>query len=430
MKDNTKINGKKFKVGGAGAYFTLIVCSLLMAMNFMDRMVLSAVLEPMKIDLGLSDTQVGLINTAFLLSIAFFSFPVSYLVDRWSRRKSLAIMAIIWSFFTFITGLGKSFIGVLIPRTIVGAGEAGFSAAGTAMITASFPAEKRSRVLGIFNMSVPIGMALGVVLGGYISTNHGGWRAPFIVFAIPGIILGIIAFFLKDYKTIENLDNTGKREGIFVSTRKLLQIPTLRWLYLGYGFLQMLTSVLIWVPAYLMRSHKISEAEAGIFMGGIALMSILGAPIGGFLADLWQRKNKKGRMYLPALSQFISAILLAGAFFCEFKGIGLLLGYAYGVIAVMSLPALGAVSQDVVTPAIKGMSTGLTVVAMYFIGGWAPYAVGGISDMLGGGVIGLKIALMIMSSGGILAGICFWIGSRHYPSDMDKVKGITLEGER
>ena len=141
--------GKDYKTGGWRAHYILIICSLLYMVNYMDRQVLSAVLEPMKIDLGLSDTQAGSLHTVFLLSMAFFSVPVAYLVDRWSRRKAVALMAIFWSVFTYVTGLGRSFIGVLIPRVLVGVGESGFSSGGTAMLTAVYPPESRGRVMGV-----------------------------------------------------------------------------------------------------------------------------------------------------------------------------------------------------------------------------------------------------------------------------------------
>ncbi len=183
------IQSNEYKVGGWRAHYILIICSLLYMVNYMDRQVLSAVLEPMKQDLGLSDTQAGSLMTVFLLSIALFSLPLAYMVDRWSRRKAIALMAIFWSAFTFITGLGKSFLGVLIPRSLVGVGEAGFSSGGTAMLAAVYPPESRGRVMGVFNLVIPLGASLGVILGGYLSKNHGGW-GPIMVGGISDALGG------------------------------------------------------------------------------------------------------------------------------------------------------------------------------------------------------------------------------------------------
>jgi len=122
MKNNTPGQSAEFKVSGFQRTSILVVCFLLYMINFMDRQVLSAVLEPMKIDLGFTDTQAGILQTGFFLSMAILGIPASYLVDRWSRRKTMSLIAIIWSAFTYVTGLGRSFVGVLLPRIVVGIG--------------------------------------------------------------------------------------------------------------------------------------------------------------------------------------------------------------------------------------------------------------------------------------------------------------------
>jgi MFS family permease len=428
MKEETSI---KFKIGGTGSHLVLLVCSLLFMINYMDRQVLSAVLEPMKVDLGLTDAQAGIIQTLFFMGMALFAFPASFLIDRWSRRKSVGLMAIIWSVFTFITGLGKSFIGVIIPRIMVGVGETGFSSGGIAMISASYPEKSRGRAIGIFYIAIPLGAALGVMLGGYISANHGGWRTPFFIFAVPGIMLGIAAFFLKDYKTVEETDEAGRKRGFLNSATTLFRIPTLKWIYIGIGMVNIMNfSILTWLPAYLMRSQGIGEDRAGMLMGVISLMALIGAPLGGFLADFWQRRNRRGRMYLPTLAVFISTALLIPSLMLEVQGLGFILAIIWGVLVILIMPPLGAVGQEVVSPGLKGMSVGMFNLCVYLLGGgWSPWLVGIISDSLGGGADGLKIALMLTTIGGIAAGILFWLSSRHYPRDMDRVKDIVLESE-
>jgi MFS family permease len=441
-------SSKEFKTGGISAHMVLIICSLLYMVNYMDRQVLSAVLEPMRIDLGLTDAQAGVIQTVFLLSIALFSFPVAFLVDRWSRKKSIGLMAIVWSAFTFLTGKGVSFLTVIIPRAIVGVGEAGFSAGGTAMISAAYPKESRGKVMGVFNLVIPLGAALGVILGGMIAESSGSWRTPFYVFAIPGIVLGIAAFFLKDYKTVVDVDETGKKRGFLKAGKDLFRIPTLRWIFIGYGIHNIMAfSVLTWFSAYFMRSQGITVDKAGTLLGIISLMAVIGAPLGGFLADTWQKKNDKARMLLPAVADVVSALVLIAALVFKVQGIGFYLALVWGVVFMMGLPALSAVTQDVVPPGLKGMAWGMTVLTMYiFGGGWAPYAVGAVSDglfaFLGGtaeGITeaeaivfkaeGLRYALMIAATSGIIGSIFFFLGAKRYPEDMEKVKDITLEAE-
>lgn len=432
MTEPTIKKVKKFSSGGLSAHMILLVCMLLYMINYMDRQVLSAVQEVMKTDLGLSDTQTGIIQTVFLLSIALCSLPIAFAADRWSRRKALGFMALLWSGFTFLTGLGRSFLGVLFPRMIVGVGEAGFAAVGTAMITGAYPESVRGRVLGIFNLAIPVGSAIGVVLGGYLSVHFGGWRTPFYVFAIPGILLGIIAFFLGDYRTVPDLDEQGRRKNFFTAALALFKIPTLKWLYIGYGMMQiMVFSFLVWGPAFIMRAHGVREDKAGLLIGLIGIMAIVGALLGGFLADWWQKRNPRGRMILAASAISLASVFLILGFILEFKGLGLAMGILFGVFAVMSVPALGAVTQDVVSPAQKSSVWGMAILAQYVLGGgWGPVIVGAISDHLGGGAAGLKVALIISSCGGLVAGLFYWLSSRHYAPDAERMKGILLESEK
>ena len=431
MNKDAPARSEEFKVSGFQRTSVLVLCFLLYMINFMDRQVLSAVLEPMKIDLGFTDTQAGILQTSFFLSMALLGIPASYLVDRWSRRKTMSLIAIIWSALTYITGLGRSFVGVVLPRIVVGVGEAGFPAAGTAMLGAVFPQEARSRVLGIYNASIPLGSAMGALLGGYLSAHYGGWRTPFFVFAVPGIILGIMAFFLKDYKTVAVIDEQGKKTGFGSSIAQLFRIPTLRWVYVGYAMhMAMVFAFAAWGAAFIMRAQGVSEAKAGMIFGVSALTGIIGTPLGGVIADLWQKKNKKGRIYTPILASFAAAVLLFLALMLDLKGPGFALIAIYGVSCVMGIPAVNSISQDVVSPGLKGVAWGVGgVVTMVCGAAWSPSAVGAISDSLGGGAWGLKAAMMILCLLGLVACFCFWRGSRHYPKDMEKVQGFVLEAE-
>jgi MFS family permease len=422
---------REFPVGGLSAHVILVVLSLLWMINWMDRQVMSAVLEPMRLELGLSDAEAGWLHTVFLLSASLFSFPVAFLIDRWSRRKAVALMAIVWSVFTYVTGLGRGFWGVFVPRTLVGVGEAGYSAGGTVMITAAYPQAARARVMGIFNIFVPLGAALGYILGGYLSTHYGGWRTPFYVFAVPGTILGIAAYFLKDYKTVEEVDTAGKRLGFFSSVKALFKIPTLRWLYVGHAMHNvMAVSALVWLPTFIIRTHNVTEAKAGMTVGIISLMAIIGSPVGGLIADLWQKSNPRGRMLVPVAGDILAALFLIPALMLDLSGVGLLLAFAFGIFLMLGLPSIHTITQDVVTPGMKGIAWGMIVLAIYVLGGgWAPTGVGAISDALGGGAYGLKVALIISACFGFVAALLFFLGSRHYPSDVDRVKGSVLEAE-
>ena len=434
MSANPKsTDDQNYQTGGWKAHWILIVCSLLYMINYVDRTVLTIVVQPMKIELGLSDSDIGLLLTAFTLSIAIFSFPVSYLVDRWSRKKSIAVMAFIWSIFTYVTGLAKNFVGILIPRMLVGVGEAGFSAGGTAMITAAYKPQKHGAVLGIFNIAISIGSALGTIIGGILSVKM-GWRFPFFIFAIPGILLGICALFLKDYKTVQLGSSGSNGAGFFSSIAALLRVPTLRWFFVGYGLMLIMSQAqMAWTPALIMREFNVKEDVAGSIAGAGVVLAVIGAILGGWFTDFWHKRNGKSRMLLPAITALISAVLLAAA--ALILGINwvaaAIIASFFGLIYFVGMPALGAVSQEVVHPSHKGLSWGLTVFCMYFLGGaWSPWVTGSISDALGGGARGLQIAIAISCIGGLAAAFCFLMGSRSFISDADKVKDAVIESEK
>ena len=179
---------------------------------------------------------------------------------------------------------------------------------------------------------------------------------------------------------------------------------------------------MVWLPRLMMRLRNISEAKGGLITGGIGLMAILGAPLGGYLSDVWQRKTPRGRMYVPVVAYIAGGILLIVVILTRFTPLGIVLACVYGIAAAMAMPAIAAISQDVVPVALKGLSMGLAIFAQYMLGGaWGPYIVGAVSDGLGGGADGLSIAVMLCCVFGIVAGIVFLVAARTYPEDLQKV---------
>ena len=414
---------------GAAGWATLTVCTLLYILNFMDRQVISTVLQPMKVALGLTDTQAGTLATVFSIGAAVFAWPVGMLIDRWSRTKSIGIMALLWSIATFFTGLGRNFIGILIPRSLVGIGESGYSPGATALITARFPAKMRSRVQSVYVLGMPIGMILGTALGGYLSAKF-GWQTPFYYFAIPGVILGIIAFFLKDYKTVQTADKASRRN-FWQTTGHLFKIPTLVWLYLGVGFLNTLSfAFMSWMPAFMMRSMNIGEDKAGLLMALIAVAAFVGSLVGGWIADMWYRKNARSRLHMGWLASllcmitFVPGVLLMGA---GQMVASLVILFIFGMGIVMLYPAIQVATQEVVHPSMKGISFGMYAVFVFIFSAPGPLVVGAISDALGGGVAGLQTALLVPSALLLLSILFFWLGSRSYMADADKVKNVQVE---
>ena len=423
--------GGDYQTWGWKAHWILIVCLLLYTLSYMDRVVLAVVLQPMKLELGLSDTQLGAIQTVHMLSYGVFAIPVAYLVDRWSRKKSIGFMALMLNIFSALTGLARNFISVVIPRIFCGAGAAGMVTGSIAMITAAYPRARHGRAMGIFNSGIPLGIALGAIAGGMMADRF-GWRSPFLLLGGIGLVLSLAAFFLKDYRTVKE-GVTVSLGGLWQSILRLLKIRTLRWYYLGYAMMLVTSLAQInWMPTFLIRQFDIGTDTAGYLTCGISLVAVIGAPLGGLLSDYWYKRNRKGRLWLPAVSSAISSLLLAASFlaFSRSFALGLALIFIFGIVNMVAIPALSVISQDVVPVAYKGLSYGVASLCMYALGGaWAPVLVGGISDSLGGGAAGLMWAVVIACSGGMLACACFIMGARYYIADEDSVRGAVLKAE-
>jgi MFS family permease len=420
-----------FKVGGPRATYVLIICSLLYAMRYADWQIMSIVLQPMKVELGLTDAQAGLVGTAFFIGIMLFTLPIAHLIDGWSRKKTIGLMAFVWSIFTVATGFTSGLTALLVARFGVGVGESVIAPGGTALISASYPDEKRAQKLGIFNMFITVGIIVGAIGGGYLSAHFGGWRTPFYVFGIPGAILGVLALFMQDYR-LKAADGSNFIHDSFLSNLKQLwKIPTLRWLYVGLGmFAVMQISVLTWFPALLMRAYRIKEDKAGEIMGLVTIIALLGPIIGGILADKWQRKRPDGRVHLAAVSVAVTSVflllMLAGALDINNKQLMTFCAIMlplYSVFSGMALPAVAATTQDVVPTKLRGLSWGVAMLALYLLGGaWGPLLVGVISDSFHGGYQGLALGLAVAGVFGFVASV-MWFGSeRHVEGDMGKAK--------
>ncbi|MEJ8853901.1 MFS transporter [Variovorax robiniae] len=415
----------RFEVGGKRAFYVLAICSLLHAMCSADWQVMAVVLEPMRRDMALSDAQVGLASSAYFLGVIFFVIPVSHLVDAWSRRYMLGLTAIFWSACTLFTGMAGGIASLLVARLGVGVGEAGFGPGSTALVSASFPEEQRARKLGILNAFITVGVFLGVTGGGYLSAKY-GWRMPFYVFGVAGIVLGILAFFMQDYR-LPRSDNSDTVGGsLLANLRQLIRIRTLRWVWVGLGMNAVLqVSVSTWLPALLMRAYDLQEDKAGYLMGAFTAIGLLGPILGGIVADRWQRRHPGGRMRLAATgaamaSVFLWLSLVAGLDrhneVLMYFGAAMMSLHSIGV--AMAFPAAAAAVQDIVPAKFRSLAWGASIAALFLLGGaWGPLLVGTLSQAFGDGYRGLAIGLAATGLFGLLASGIWWAAARQMRHD-------------
>jgi len=391
---------------------------LLYMFDYMDRMVIVSLFPFLKQDMGLTDAQCGLLVSSVYWSILIFSFPASIFVDRWSRTKSISIMAAFWSMATVACAFTKNFSQLIITRTAIGIGEAGYAPGGTALLSANFPKEKRARILGFWNASIPLGSALGIGIGGFVAHNF-GWRHAFGLVAFPGLIIAIIFYFVKDYKTIRltKKEETGKEtKMLFIDmARQFTHNKTLLCNNLAFALnVFITTSLLTWLPTYFHRFDNLAMDKASMKASSIMVLAIIGAPLGGFLADAWMKKRENARLLFPAISSILTGILLFIAFtFLQGKiQYGVL--FLIGITAVAFVPAGVAVTQDVVHPGLRAVSLSVNIIIQHLLGSsLAPIVIGKLSD-----IYGLDKALTILPVFAVLAGILLFIGSFYYKKDI------------
>src|SRR5512133_971888 len=200
MKSQKIEPGYLFSKGYSNYVFMLLF--LLYMFDYIDRMVVTSMFTSIEKDWGISHTQSGLLVSAVYWAIVILTFPISILVDRWSRTRTIGVMAIMWSIATALCALTGNYVQLFMARLLIGVGEAGYAPGGSAMISGLYPLDKRAKMIGIWNAAIPLGSAIGVLLGGMIAVKL-GWKHAFGIVAIPGLIVAILFLFVKDYKTVD-----------------------------------------------------------------------------------------------------------------------------------------------------------------------------------------------------------------------------------
>ena len=414
--------------------YVFLLLWLLYFFDYIDRMVVVSLFPFLKADWGLTDAQCGAMVSAVYWAIVLFSFPASILIDRWSRKKSIGIMAVLWCMATAACAFTRNFGQLFAARTAIGIGEAGYAPGGTAMISALYPEKKRAFMVGIWNASIPLGMAAGIVIGGFIASRW-GWRHAFGIVAFPGLIIALLFFFLRDYRTVGLEKSVDRRETTDTGhaaakmskrdiARAFAQTPSLLLTYLGFaGMMFTSISMSTFLPTYFQRVQGFPLQKATLLASGIMLTSIIGSPLGGWIADAWMRRRLQARLLLPAISALLTAILFLFGFYLPTGGF-----IQYGIFLLAGIASIAwassaiAVTQDVVHPGLRAISYALCVVTQNLLGSaLGPVVTGAFSDRYG-----ILTALKIASSMAIFSCILFYLGSRFYRRDLEKVERVVL----
>jgi predicted MFS family arabinose efflux permease len=419
-----------FLVSKGHAYYVFVLLFLLFMFDWIDRQVIASLFPYLKQDWGLTDTQCGLLISVVYWCFVILVLPVSVLMDRWNRKTPIALMAATWSLATVGCALTRNFGQLFTARAIIGVGEAAYTPGGLSMISGLFPQRIRATMVGIWNAAPPLGIVLGVLAGGYIATHY-GWRHAFGIVGLPGFIIGLLFFFVRDYRAVDLAVTVHNERGSEAKRkmskgdvfRQLVGTPSLMLTYFAYaGNMFLSVSLVNWLPTYFHRVENLPVDKASARASVLFLLAIVSSALGGFLADRWQKKRANARMLLPALASAFVAVCTFSAFtfFRE--------GPRYFVLLLSSLtgtffPACGhAVTQDVVHPGLRATSSSGNLLVQHFLGSaLGPLIVGMLSDKYNIGT-----ALAVVSLVPLISAVLWFIGSRFYEKDLAKIEKVAL----
>ncbi len=369
----------------SNAWRVLFLLFLANLFNFFDRTIPAIINEPLRLEWDLNDFQLGLIGTVFTLIYAIAGVPLGRMADTGSRAKIMGWGLLVWSGLTAVNGMVNSFWTFLLVRMGIGVGEASYAPAANSLIGDMFPAHKRARAMGIFMLGLPLGLMLAFFTIGYMVKAFDSWRAPFFIAAVPGILLALFMFFIRE-------PARGAAETVKVSQarvekplRKVLTIRTFWWLTLaGLAFNFATYANNAFMVSMMMRYFQVSIADASLATGVIVgLTGLLGLTLGGWVADRLHQRFARGRLLFAATSMLIAALctgwsLWAGRIdftvFVVVFSIGWLFSYNFYTCVYTAL-------QDVVEPRLRATAMALFFAGLYLLGGGlGPVVVGLLSD--------------------------------------------------
>lgn len=347
-------------------------------LNFFDRLIIAAVGEPIRKEFGLSDTALGSLSTAFILLYAVVGIPFGRLADRVPRKFVLSAGVFVWSLLTAASGIAQSYWQLFAMRLGVGVGEASCAPAATSLIGDLFPAEKRARAMSVFMLGLPVGIACSFALSGTIAKAY-GWRTAFLVAGLPGILLAILALFIREP------DRAAAATTARSPFRSIFASRTMRWIIVS-GILHnfSLYAVSSFLTPYLMRYHGLDVQNAGFAAMVInGILTLPGLLLGGWVGDAANARRPNGAMVVATAACLLSAplfFLSLGVAAGNVMPFILLMGGAYALM-YFYYPIVYATIAEITPPDRRGTAMSVYFLAMYLLGGaLGPYVVGMISD--------------------------------------------------
>ena len=401
----------------AYAWAVFAIVFVLMVVDYVDRQVVVSMVPHLKAQWGLSDAQLGALASIVSITVAAGTIPLSLLADRWSRVKSIFVMALVWSLATIACGLTTSYPQLLAMRAVVGVGEAAYGAVGVALLATLFPLRMRSTILGAFLAAGLIGSVLGVVLGGVIAERW-GWQAGFGAVGVPGLVLAFVFLFVvRDYRTVAlPAASPAPRAALRSIVAELLRPRTAIVTCIGAGLqLVMVSTIYAWMPSYLNRYYGLAPDQAGLKTGLVVLASGVAALGWSLGADRLSVRSPRARLHVPAAAAIATALLMTAAFGLLPPGTAQFAFIVAGAIAMTgTIGPVAAVVVDVIHPGLRATAAAVLSLTQNLLGlALGPLVTGLVSD-----AYGLPAALAVAPVFCIAAACVLLFAARTYEADL------------
>jgi len=404
------------KAESRAAAYALAVLTFINLFNYIDRWVLSAVLESIKrSELHFTDTELGSIATGFIIVYMLTSPIFGSLGDRGKRPPLIALGVAIWSVATSLAGFARGFASLFIARATVGVGEAAYGTIAPALLADHFPLEKRGRVFSVFFAAIPLGSAAAYVIGGLID-QHFGWRAAFWMVGTPGLLLALLVLAVREVPRGQHDPVEEKRPRLSVAGTYLDLVRNRQYLLtcLGYAaWTFALGGLGVWTPSWLERVRGLPRHDATVTFGLIVLITgFTGTFAGGYLADWLLKWTKESYLWVCGVATLIAAPVAFVAFTNPSKPVYMT---AIAIAEVLVFASTGPVNSaivNLVSPSERASAVALSIFIMHLLGDVpSPPLIGKLSDMSS-----LASAFLIVPAAILVAGIIWtfaaWRGGR------------------
>lgn len=404
--------------------------------NFFDRQVISALAPILQAYWGLSDTQLGLLATAFEVSYALAPVPIAIVADRWLRRRVVALSIALWSGAMALTGAAGSFGVLLLGRAGLGVGEAGYGPSALAWLSDLWPPTHRSRAVGIHDLALMVGSAAGYALGGVLGVAL-GWRPVFFLAAVPGFLLALVTWFMpeppkgqSDYEALGVAGPSRTDHGLSfrAAARELLSIPSLAVTYAVTVLINLATAgIIYWLPTFAVRLHGLGEDQAGLLIGAMTVVTGgAGVLAGGWVADRVLQRTPAGRLLVISGSYALGFPLALAAVVVTDTLPFAILATAAVFLFSFYFPCLAPLIHQVTRPELRATAMALYLLLAHILGNaLAPTLIGWFSDQAGNLRLGIGVALCVALIGALLG---LW-GSRFVgPDSQAMLEKLEAEG--